>query len=225
MKVCTDACLFGAWVADHFKRQLQHPDSILDIGAGTGLLSLMLAQKLPDARIDAVELEEAAALQAAENAEASPWSDRVQILQGDIRNLHLGKLYDYILSNPPFYANDLKSPSITRNLALHSEALQLPDLFTKAVSLLAPHGKLSLLLPAVRESETLSIAATHQLWPENIISVQPSTTHAPFRVILVFGREKREPNKTTICIREGTNYSKAFQLLLSDYYEDRAWRG
>lgn len=225
MKVCTDACLFGAWVADHCTRQLHPPESVLDIGAGTGLLSLMMAQKLTNARIDTVELEEACAFQAAENVDASPWSGRIQILQGDIRSIHLGKKYDYILSNPPFYANDLKSPSITRNLALHSEALQLPDLFTKAVSLLAPHGKLALLLPAVRESETLSIATTHQLWPENIISVQPSTTHAPFRVIFVFGREKREPNKTTICIREATNYSKAFQLLLSDYYEDRAWRG
>lgn len=195
MKVCTDACLFGAWVADHFKRQPHPPDSILDIGAGTGLLSLMLAQKLPFARIDAVELEEAAAEQAAENVEASPWSDRVQVLQGDIRTIHLGKQYDCIISNPPFFSNDLKSPSAERNLALHSESLSLPELFSKAFTVLTPDGKLALLLPAAREAEAISLAASHNLWPENITHVQQTPTHPNFRVILLFGREKNRSLK------------------------------
>lgn len=223
MKVCTDACLFGAWVADHCTRQLHPPESVLDIGAGTGLLSLMMAQKLTNAGIDAVELEEACALQAAENVDASPWSGRIQILQGDIRSIHLGKKYDCILSNPPFYANELKSPNAARNLALHSEALLLPELFTRAAALLAPNGKLAILLPSARESEAISLALTHQLWPEHIISVHQSTTHASFRVILLFGREKKELIKTTLIIREGKKYSNEFHELLKAYYEDRAW--
>lgn len=225
MKVCTDACLFGAWVADRSERQPFPPINILDIGAGTGLLSLMLAQKLPLARIDAVEIEENAARQAAENAEASPWSDRIQILQGDIRTLHFGKQYDCILSNPPFYANDLKSPSTGRNLALHSEALDLPELFTAATKALSPNGKLALLLPAAREGEALALAALHELWPESICRIHQTPTHQPFRVILWLGKEKTSPTNQTLLIREETHYSPAFRTLLADYYEDRAWRG
>lgn len=218
MKVCTDACLFGAWVADHCTRQQYPPESVLDIGTGTGLLSLMLAQRLNNARVDAVELEEAAAEQAAENVDASSWSDRVQILQGDIRTIHLGKQYDCIISNPPFYANDLKSPSAERNLALHSEALSLPELFSKALSLLKPDGKLALLLPAAREAEAISQAATQNMWPQNITRVQQTPAHPGFRIMLLFCREKKQVTENTLIIREGTAYSKEFQDLLQEYY-------
>ncbi len=223
MKVCTDACLFGAWLADHFKRHVNPPGSILDIGTGTGLLSLMLAQELPFVRIDAVELEEAAAIQAAENVEASPWPDRVQVLQGDIRTLHLGKQYTCIISNPPFYANNLKSPSAARNLALHSEALSLPELFSAAVNVLATDGKLALLLPAARETEALAIAGTHKLWPGKITRVQQTPRHPVFRVMLLLGREKTQAMENTLIIRQGTGYSAAFHELLQGYYEAAAW--
>jgi len=94
MKVCTDACLFGAWLAEKVNGWQLADISILDLGAGTGLLSLMLAQQ-NTARIDAVELDENAAEQAAENFDTSPWRNRLQVIQGDIRTVHLGKKYQH----------------------------------------------------------------------------------------------------------------------------------
>jgi tRNA1Val (adenine37-N6)-methyltransferase len=114
-------------MANQIQSKKNEVRSVLDIGAGTGLLSLMLAQK-SDAQIDAVELDEQAAEQAAENFANSPWPERLQLIQGDAKCLSFGKKYDCIISNPPFFDNDLKSINAQRNLALHSEALSLAEL-------------------------------------------------------------------------------------------------
>lgn len=214
MKVCTDACLFGAWVADKWQMQ---QGSILDIGAGTGLLSLMLAQQ-SGGRIDAVELDEAAALQAAENMEASPWHERLQVLQGDIRTMHLGKKYALVVSNPPFFENDLKSPDIQRNLALHSNALSLEELLTAIHQHLAPMGKCAVLLPYHRKEQLLLLAEKFLLYPEEIMDVQQTTKHAFFRVMMILGREKKEAVTKSISIREGDIYTPGFSALLKPYY-------
>lgn len=100
MKVCTDACLFGAWVAN--KVQKLKPNSVLDVGAGTGLLSLILAQKT-DAIIHAVEIDDEAAKQAEDNFKSSPWSNRIKIINQPVQNIKITGKYDFILSNPPFF--------------------------------------------------------------------------------------------------------------------------
>ena len=116
MKVCTDACLFAAWVAAYLQKNKINPGSILDIGTGTGLLSLMLAQKTL-ALIDAVEINIDAALQAKENFNASPWKQRLNVFETGILQYNTQMKYDLIISNPPFFNNDLLSPDKNKNTA------------------------------------------------------------------------------------------------------------
>ena len=135
MKVCTDACLFGAFVANCLSPIV----NCLDIGTGTGLLSLMLAQET-NAQIDAVEIDAAAFQQAKENFKASPWSSRLNIFNTDILHYSTDKKYDCIISNPPFFEDDLKSFSEGKNIAKHNNALTLAQLLTAINAHLAATG-------------------------------------------------------------------------------------
>jgi len=122
MKVTTDSCVFGAWVAGDMAREERKITTALDIGSGTGLLSLMIAQK-NDLDIDAVEIDKEASLQSQENIAASPWKDRIQVENEDARQFRGVSKYDCIVSNPPFYENELTSERKTKNIAHHSEEL------------------------------------------------------------------------------------------------------
>ena len=136
MKICTDACLFGAWLAAKNDNGLK----MLDIGSGTGLLSLMLAQKTT-AAIDAVEIDEAAYTQTVENFAVSPWKDRLQVFHRSIQEYTAAFIreastpYDLIFSNPPFFENHLKSSDPKRNLALHRETLNVADILDCTVKI------------------------------------------------------------------------------------------
>ena len=145
MKVCTDACILGAWVANKIFNGEISASSILDIGAGTGLLSLMLAQK-STATIDAVEIDGNAFDQAARNFKQSPWSERLRAFHGDIMIFDLIK-YDFIISNPPFYQGDLVSPQQNRNTAKHDELLNLGELLSAMKKLVNTSGSFAVLLP------------------------------------------------------------------------------
>jgi tRNA1Val (adenine37-N6)-methyltransferase len=217
MKVCTDACLFGAWIAEKIKSKESAVKNILDIGAGTGLLSLMLAQK-SEADIDAVEIDESAVQQATDNTEASPWANRMQLIQGDIRTIHLGRKYDLIISNPPFFENNLRSHDIKRNLALHSDMLGLDELIRIARANLSDHGSFAVLLPYERKDECVAIAHANGLYLSERADVRQSDKHSYFRSMLQFSTRSNSVVTGEISIREGNNYSSAFVKLLKDYY-------
>lgn len=221
MKVCTDACLFGAWMGEQLK---SHPaiggtkiKSILDLGTGTGLLSLMLAQQC-EADIDAVEIDEAAAQQATDNIEASPWRNRMQIIPGDIRKVHLDRKYDLIVSNPPFYENNLRSPDTQKNLALHSDMLRLGELIRIVHENLSGQGYFAVLLPHERGNECIDMARTNGLYLSERIDVRQSDKHGYFRSMLLFAHGNNTAVREEISIRENNNYSPAFVRLLKDYY-------
>lgn len=217
MKVCTDACLLGAWVAEKLTGHLANTKNILDIGAGTGLLSLMLAQK-SSAFIDSVELEESAALQAAENMAASPWKNRCRVIQGDIKTIALERKYDCIISNPPFYQADLKSPDSAKNRAMHSEALGLDELIIAIQKNLQPMGYFALLLPYQREAECLNLCAQKGYVCAERIRVKQTAAHPFFRSMLLFSKEGAELSTGTLIIRENRGYGPEFTALLKDYY-------
>src|SRR5688572_17826532 len=122
MKVCTDACIFGAYAANIISNSASQILKCLDIGTGTGLLSLMIAQKTR-AIIDAIEIEEDAFIQAKENFSNSPWRQRLRAVHTDAKHLSTWVKYDFIVSNPPFYQNDLVSPLKTKNVAKHDTSL------------------------------------------------------------------------------------------------------
>jgi tRNA1Val (adenine37-N6)-methyltransferase len=221
MKVCTDACLFGAWVGAKVKTHLSRAGTkvknALDIGAGTGLLSLMIAQEC-DIMIDAVELDENAAEQAADNFELSPWKERLQVLQGDIRKIHLGRKYELVISNPPFFENALKSPDGKRNLALHSEMLGLEELIDVVQEHLADDALFAVLLPFDRKDACIALATTQGLHLAEETAVKQSNTHSFFRAMLLFATVPSDISRTSMNIREDDGYSEAFTSLLKPYY-------
>jgi tRNA1Val (adenine37-N6)-methyltransferase len=217
MKVCTDACLFGAFVADRFQRTSKQ-FRVLDIGSGTGLLSLMFAQKNSNAQIDAVEIDKSAAEQSRENFRLSPWKDKLHIHHQPIQEFGINT-YDLIISNPPFYENDLKSENQKRNLALHSAALGLDDLLDVIQKHLSAHGKFAVLLPYHRSANFINHALLKDFHLEEEISVKQTSKHPYFRSMLLFGRNKVQTKHSDICIKEkNDDYSDEFKELLKDYY-------
>ena len=215
MKVCTDACLFGAWVANTIKAL--HVKRMLDIGTGTGMMSLMVAQQY-NVPIDAIEIDEAAALQASENFKTSPWAYRLNVLNADIRKLEPSKQYDFIFCNPPFFINDLKSSGTQWNTALHSTHLSAEDLIKSIKRLLTSEGHFALLLPPHRVNEYEQLANEAGLFIINKVSVQQTEKHTTFRVMLLFGTTHQTVEESKIIIKEGGSYSTKFIELLKDYY-------
>jgi len=221
MKVCTDACLFGAWVAEaaNYEREAVN-NSVLDIGTGTGLLSLMVAQKTK-AVIDAVEIDEAAAMQAQQNFQASPWTERLHVYHTSIQEFCSvnKKQYDLIISNPPFYKNDLKSHDDKRNLALHSHALQMEELVSATKKLLKEDGVFAVLLPYQRTEDFIKLAAGKNLLLYKKAMVMQTPIHAYFRSMLLFSKQQRTLTTEEIIIQnEMRQYTAAFISLLKDYY-------
>jgi len=140
MKIGMDACVFGSW----FKAG----NHILDVGTGTGILSLMAAQRFPDALITAVEIDVAAFSQASENFRHSPWSSRLKTIHTSFLNVEENAHFDHIISNPPYFNNAIKSQQEQRDLARHDESLSIEGLIVKAKSLLKSNGKLSVIFPS-----------------------------------------------------------------------------
>lgn len=217
MKVCTDACLFGAWLADIVQRNKLPVHHSLDIGTGTGLLSLLFAQLHP-VPVHAVEIDQPAAEQAGANFKASPWQTQLQVIRGSIQDYHPGLQYDLVFSNPPFFEQDLKSNDNKRNLALHSEELKLEELAAAANRLLTADGSFAVLLPYLRFVAFVAMAKENNLFLKETVLVKQSLQHDYFRVMLLFGRNAAEPITSDLIIREADAYSADFTRLLYPYY-------
>ena len=222
MKVCTDACLFGALFADHRPPTIDDrrtTTNCLDIGTGTGLLSLIYAQKDHSAIIDAIEIDEATMKQAKENFEASPWKQRLNIFNADILTFETDKKYDLIISNPPFFEGDLLSADEYKNNAKHDSSLSLQQLLEVVSMHLSPDGWFAVLLPYHRVEYFEELATEYDLHSLQKILVRQSPKHGFFRGILFFSRNKTRSQTDEIIIRETDgNYSQAFTTLLKEYY-------
>lgn len=224
MKVTTDSCLFGAWVAGEVSKP--DPDSfrdqrskLLDVGSGSGLLSLMIAQK-NDVTIDAVEIDKDAAEQSIQNITSSPWKERITIYNEDVLQWKTKSKYDIIISNPPFYEGDLKSGKEEKNTAHHSTQLTLYQLLHFIKTHLAEDGKFFLLLPGHRLNELQKRASKNHLSIHQIIRVKQTTNHTPFR-LMIHGSKKviEKIVEHEISIKaDNQQYTQDFISLLKDYY-------
>lgn len=214
MKVSTDGCILGASNAH------SSPQNVLDIGTGTGLLSLMLAQKYGSAQIDAVEIEPHAYEQALINFKNSPWAGRIKIHFSPIQHYFPGKLYDFIICNPPFYARHLSSHNPQRRQAFHQETLSFPELADSFQRLLAPGGQASVLLPIPQAREFSRIAKMAGLYCFKELLIAEQSSLRPHRCIRSFGFNKEtNPLQEKLYIRtEDGAYSLAYRQLLQDYY-------
>ena len=218
MKVCTDSCLFGAWVAKFVEEKQINPDTILDIGTGTGLLSLMLAQKT-NATIDAIEINESSYEQATSNFAESQWSSRLQVHYGDIKDYQSNLKYDLIISNPPFYEGDLVSTNSDKNMAKHHAGLTLENLLASVTSLINSKGYFAVLLPYHRIDNFITLVEEYGLILQDKILVRQTPKHSFFRGMLLFGWAKNVVNQKEITIKsDDQEYSNDFINLLSDYY-------
>jgi len=217
MKVCTDACILGAWTAK--KIEYSSINNILDIGSGTGLLSLMLAQKTT-AAIDAVEIDESAATQAAENIAGSLWANRIKVVHASIKDFNPAVKYDLIICNPPFYEDDLRSADETKNAAKHDTALKLNELIFCIKENLADTGIATILLPFHRMAYFEKAAVGSSLFIREKLLVKQTAKHNYFRsIILISPVLNNECNTTELVIHDaGRNYTEDFKLLLADYY-------
>ena len=215
MKVCTDACLFGAMIA-HYPLPIAN---CLDIGTGTGLLSLMVAQKNPSSRIDAVEIDTDTAEQAKNNFAASPWAERLHVFNTDALSFKADKKYDCIISNPPFFEDDLKSVDETKNNAKHNTTLSLVQLLKVVETHLSKDGSFAVLLPYHRVNYFNKEAVKNNLHLNQQISVRQTSGHDFFRGILFFSRIKNKLQNTEIIIKDNEGkYTDAFVAALKDYY-------
>jgi len=218
MKINTDGVLLGALaVADN-------PASILDIGAGTGVIALMLAQRYAVAKVDAVEIDTEAAKTAEKNFTASVFADRLTLYATRFESYfdqYPESKYDLILSNPPFYIDSLKSPGVKKTLAKHTDADFFERLINSVASHLSPDGSFWLIVPATMADLLASLAANYSILLQKTISIQSYLYSEPHRVILSFGREKSSTETSNFIIYEDEGvYSDVYKELLKPYFID-----
>lgn len=219
MKVSTDACLQGAVAAQYW--QEKKPGDILDIGSGTGLLSLMLAQHLTQSKITAIDIEEQAFIQTSDNFAQSPWQQRLQALHSSLQSFGKDTAFDAIICNPPFFHKHLNSQENNRNMARHDEGLNKTVLAKSIRDLLHESGSCCLLYPATEWAAWNLAASEQELYPEHTVYIQPYEHKAANRVIGFFSRHKQAAPTTaqlTIYADTGKTYTPQFIALLQAYY-------
>jgi tRNA1Val (adenine37-N6)-methyltransferase len=216
MKINTDGVLLGALA------QSDHPESILDIGTGTGVITLMLAQRFPDALIEGVEIDEAAAQTAQRNFTHSPFADKLTLHAASFEvffEAHPHKKFDLIVTNPPFYINSLKSPGAARQMAKHTDK----DFFERMVSAAAAHltgnGTFWLILPPATASLVKVQARKHHLHLKHVVQILSYPVSVPHREILVFSSFAQEVTITDFVIYDSPKqYSTPYRIAFQHFF-------
>ncbi|HBD26813.1 methyltransferase [Flavobacterium sp.] len=216
MKIGTDGVLLGAWTP-----LINNPYNVLDIGAGTGILSLMLAQRSNAEQIDAIEIDEDAYEQCVENFEASPWGDKLFCFHAGLDEFidEPEDEYDLIISNPPFYTDDYKSDNTSRDLARFEDALPFEELIEAAALLLSDNGIFSVIIPFKEEERFVSICKELDLFPLKITRVKGTPTTEIKRSLLAFCRMEQTPLIDELVIEISRhNYTPEYIELTKEFY-------
>ncbi len=214
MKVGTDGVLLGAWT------NLDNVFNILDVGTGTGLIALMLAQRYRHAIIDALEIEKNAYKQAVENVKNSPWNNRIQVIHSSLQTFKSEKKYDVIVSNPPYFSHSLKNPNIFRTTARHNDSLSSSELIIHAKKLLKSDGKLAVIFPATEALLLQKQAIDEGFHISKLTKVIPKTNAETKRLLMEFSLLPTTYIENEIVIEKGErhNYSDDYKKLTKDFY-------
>jgi tRNA1Val (adenine37-N6)-methyltransferase len=217
MKVGTDGVLLGAWAS------VPAPGSrVLDIGCGTGLIALMLAQRTKNVVVDALEIDPSSARQASENFQNSPWKDRLHCIPSSIQDYssQCRFRYDLIICNPPFFSASAKTPSKERNLARHDDSLSLEDLFRCAVTLMKSTSMISLILPVDKETQAIDLISEYKLYCNRLTRVIPAPGRPIKRILMecssISGKAIEE--NLTIETEKRHSYSDKYKSLVDKFY-------
>jgi tRNA1Val (adenine37-N6)-methyltransferase len=219
MKVGTDAVLLGAWCSLN-----QCSNTILDIGAGTGIISLMLAQRCDAMTIDAVEVDEQAYEQCVENFELSDWSDRLFCYNSSFEEFtnemeDEEEKYDIIVSNPPFYADAFETKDEARNKARFTTSLSFENLISGTSKLLSDVGEFSVIIPFKEEENFVKIANQKKLFLNRVCLVKGTVNSTVKRSLLSFSFEKKELQKEELVIEISRHqYTEEYIDLAKDFY-------
>ncbi len=216
MKIGTDGVLLGAWTP-----LINNPYNVLDIGAGTGILSLMLAQRSNAEQIDAIEIDEDAYEQCVENFEASPWGDKLFCFHAGLDEFvdEPEDEYDLIISNPPFYTEDYKSDNVSRDLARFEDALPFEELIEAAALLLSDNGIFSVIIPFKEEERFVSMCKELDLFPLKITRVKGTPTSEIKRSLLAFCRIEQTLLIDELVIEISRhNYTPEYIELTKEFY-------
>jgi tRNA1Val (adenine37-N6)-methyltransferase len=216
MKVGTDGVLLGSWTTT------ENVARILDVGSGTGLIAIMMAQK-STAVIDGVEIEKNACLQSRKNVATSPWPKRINVYHDSIQQFskQTSLKYNLIVSNPPYFQNSLKPPAKPRSMAKHNIGLDYDTLLSCTSGLLLPDGRLSVIIPATDRKQFSDLADFHRFQPSRITSVKPSPGKEYSRCLIEFSKMPGIPcpeNELTIRNDDLKTYSDDYTELTRDFY-------
>lgn len=209
MKISTDAVMLGA-LADAIS-----PREILDVGTGTGVIALMLAQRFPQATIQAVEIDSEAAFQALDNFRSNIFSDRMQLWEGRFQDFEPQQNYGLIVSNPPYFPDHLKSSDVQRNMALHTDELSFEDLLGKVAQLLKEDGQFWIILPPRQMQDFQKEAEKHGLFLGIKLTLQDKPGKRIQREICAFSRNQNESETSAIFIKneDGTPHESYARLV------------
>lgn len=216
MKVGTDGVLLGAWI------MIPDNGNALDVGTGTGLIALMIAQRNPELNITAIEIEENAFIQATENVQESRWSDKINVKHCSFTDFAAKEtnLYELIVCNPPFYKTNNPGSNNQRAMARHADSLVLSDLIHLSSRILSADGILSLILPAEQFDNAKKIANQNNLFLHRVTFVKPTPQKVPHRVLLEFCKNISETHEDEIILEEfgRHQYSEKFKKLVEPFY-------
>ena len=213
MKVGTDGTLLGAWTKA-FK-----PQQILDIGTGTGLIAMMLAQRFENAQIKAIEIDANASQQAAENFQNSPWSNRLSLKHISLQRFKHLSSFDLIVSNPPYFENNLKANNKQRTQARHTDTLSFVTLIEGSAKLLNKNGSLAIIIPSAIKDKVETIAQKHHLHLNRLCWVKGTDKTAVKRAVLQFYFEEKPLEENTLIIeKERHVYSDEYTQLCKEFY-------
>lgn len=213
MKVGTDGVLLGAWA------DVSSSKNVLDIGTGTGLISLMIAQRSDASSIVAIDIDDGAVGQAKENVAASAWNERITVLNQDICIYRPLECFDTIVSNPPFFIDSLKCPDGQRNAARHTDTLSMNSLLKKGKELLADNGKFSIIIPYEQSMDVIRLAKGEGLYPSRHTKVVTRLGLSPKRSLLEFRKTEGECREDVLTIElERHVYTDEYMALTKAFY-------